>query len=88
MWRPARLSLIILATGLSLTKAVRTFTGMPRNAGMLATLVSAEVTCILKVSEQWKGCPSNGVRRTPMLVGTSIAYFASSRNEIAMWLFS
>ena len=82
MWRPARLSLIIRATGLSFTKAVRTFTGIPRKAGTLATLVSAEVTWTLKVSEQWKGCPSAGVRRRPMLEGTSMAYLASSRKEM------
>ena len=56
--------------GLSLTNAVSTLTGNPRKEAMLATLVSALVTCIWNVELQWKGCPSKGVSRIPMLVGT------------------
>jgi hypothetical protein len=40
---------------------------------ILATLVSALVACIVKVSLQCMGWPLAGVRRTPMLVGTRSA---------------
>src|SRR5215207_7364376 len=65
------------AIGLSFTKVVSTFTGSPRHEEMLATLVSALVACMKKVWLQWTGCPSTGVMRTPMLVGTSRAWAKS-----------
>jgi hypothetical protein len=65
------------ATGLSLTNAVKTLTGRPRYEATLATLLSALVACILKVSLQWNGWEFTGVNRIPMLVGTTKEYFLS-----------
>ncbi len=57
-------------------------TGRPRYEEMLATLVSALVTCMINVSLACTGWPWSGVSRTPMLVGTSIAYLAFERSSI------
>ena len=45
------------AIGLSLTKAVRTLTGRPRNEEIDATFVSAEVASIVYLWLLWTGWP-------------------------------
>ena len=75
---------MIWAIGLPSTKAVSTFTGRPRWEAMLATLVSAEVACIVKRRLLCTGWPLSGVIRTPMLVGVIIAQAASCRSSM-MW---
>jgi hypothetical protein len=62
------------ATGLSLTNAVRSFTGKPKLADRVSTLLSALVACIRNVSELCTGCLFRGVMRTPILVGAKRAY--------------
>ena len=62
------------AIGLPLTKVVSILTGRPRYDDTLATLLSALVACMVNRRLQWNGWPASGVRRTPMLVGTSKAY--------------
>jgi hypothetical protein len=51
---------------------------------MLATLVSALVTCIRNAPPEWTGCPLGGVMRTPMLVGTTSAYLQFCFSSIFM----
>ena len=75
---------MIWAIGLPSTKAVSTFTGRPRWEAMLATLVSADVACIVKRRLLCTGWPLSGVIRTPMLVGVIIAQAASCRSSM-MW---
>src|SRR5262245_19219529 len=52
---------------------------------MLATFVSALVTCAMKVPARWTGAPSGGVRRSPMLVGTTRAYLQFCFSSIFMF---
>src|SRR5436190_21452679 len=74
MWRLARLSLMIWASGLPFTNVVSTFTGKPKYDEMLATFVSALETCSVKLVAWCTPCPNAGARRMPMLVGTTMAY--------------
>src|SRR5688572_30611163 len=51
---------------------------------MLATFVSALVTCMTKAPPECTGCPLGGVMRTPMLVGTTSAYLQFCFSSIFM----
>src|SRR5205809_1087049 len=54
---------------------------------MLATLVSALVTCIMNTPPEWTGCPLGGVMRIPMLVGTTREYLQFFFNSIFMCFY-
>ena len=84
MCRAAKSFLMNAAIGLSSTNAVRTLTGRPRNEEIDATFVSADVASIVYRWLLWTGWPWSGVRRTPMLVGTTIAQVALLRSCIAL----